>query len=681
MGCRRAGTAGPAAAPDTTLVGAEVRSNGALSTRAVSEGWYTEAQADAGATAFAANCATCHGPRLQGGAGPALVGAGFLTQWRTRTLSDLYSFVHTSMPLTKPGSLTNQQYADIAAFVLRSNGFVAGTTPLTAGSELSRVLQPSAAARDQQRRVHGLAPMATVAVRAAPTPVKQPTTATPAQGELEAADTARGSWLTYNKGYRGYRFAPISQVTPENVSQLRPLCMYQLGETGTFEGGLLMYDGLLYGSTMNTSFAIDAASCAERWKYTYAPSGATYNNTNRGMAIGGGRIFRGTIDGHVLALDAKTGGLLWDQDVTHGAAGQFITAAPLVWHDLVLVGRAGGDLATTGSIIGLSVSDGSQRWSFATVPSGSAVGAESWQIKGTSQYGGGAVWTSMSLDPLSGKLVSPVGNPAPDFNHLVRPGSNLFTGSVVTLDASTGALGWYNQLAPADFHDWDMSVVALVDRPEGGRYVAASGKNGVLSLLDLGTGKLVWQTPVTRREHTEDLITTAGLHYCPGTTGGVEWNGPGYSPRLDLLFIGSVDWCVKAILDSIAPTAQPGLPYTGLANSYGTFDPVSQARGWMTAVDAGTGKVRWQRQIATPMIAAITPTAGGVVFTGDVGGHFLAFDGASGHVLYTFFTGGSMGGGVISYEQGGRQLIAATSGNSSRTWFGTGSATVIIFGL
>ena len=650
----------------------------ALSTSTVAAGWYTTAQARQGGGLYASNCAKCHGASLQGGAGPALAGSAFVAQWSNRTLSDLYGFVHSNMPLTAPGSLTAQQYADITAYVLQRNGFVAGATQLRAGSEISRLLRPSGSARDLQRNVHSMPPLPAVTGPLAAAPVRAPSTTGPTDAEIEAADTATTSWLTYNHGLRGYRFSTLRDITPTTASQLRPVCIYQTGDGGTFEGGLVAYGALLYGTTTNGTFAIDAETCEEVWKHTYTPGGATYNNTNRGLAIARGRVIRGTIDGHVLALDAQTGALLWDRDVTGGKPGQFIAAAPLIWHDIVLIGRAGGDLATHGALLALQAADGSSIWTFETIPTGDATGAGSWQRAGTPQYGGGAVWTAFSLDPATGTVIFPVGNPAPDFNASVRPGSNLFTGSVVAVDARTGALRWHNQLYPSDYHDWDMSVVALIDGSDGKPYVATAGKGGTLFLLDRTTGATVWRRPVTTILNDTLPITAAGLHYCPGSVGGVEWNGPGYDPTRDLLFINATDWCIVGILGPV-PTPQPGLSYTGLANSYGAFDPVSEAHGWVNAVEASTGGMRWRAPMRSPMIAAVTPTAGGVIFTGDVTGNFLVLAADDGRVVYRFNTGGSMGGGVITYRRNTRQFVAITSGNSSRTWYSGGSPTVIIF--
>jgi PQQ-dependent dehydrogenase (methanol/ethanol family) len=651
----------------------------ALSRAVRSAGWFTTEQAARGKAFFTSSCASCHGTALQGGAGPALAGANFFGNWGGKPLSALYAFEHSSMPLTSPGSLSQQEYADITAYLLEQNGFAPGSAPLTAGSDLARLVTPSGHTRDLQRSANQLPPLPPTA-RPRVVPVRQPSSTAPAQDEIRAADSSAHTWLTSNKGYLGHRFSPLADITPANAGGLRPVCQFMTGEQGTFEGAPLVYDGTLFFTTTNGTWAIDAATCQERWNATYVPPGPTYNNTNRGLALAGGRVFRGTIDGHVLAYDARTGALLWDRDVTQGARGKFIAAAPLVWGELLLIGNAGGDLATVGGLHALRIEDGSPVWTFNTIPSAGEAGAESWTLPGTRAYGGGAIWTSMSLDPSSGIVYVPVGNPAPDFNKAVRPGDNLYSVSVVAVEANTGKLRWYFQGIAGDDRDWDMSTVALVEGPRGTPYVAASGKHGLLYLLDRSTGKKVWEAPVTTRLNTDKPIDVFGVRYCPGTVGGVEWNGPAWSPPDSLLLVNSVDWCVTSILGP-APVPAPGLPYTGLRNGYGTFDPVDQARGWIHAIDVASGAVRWKKQMPVPMIAGLAPTRGGVVFTGDAAGMFYAIETATGRELYRFHTGGGMGGGVITYRQGGRQLVAALAGNSSRTFNATGSPTVVVFGL
>ena len=198
-------------------------------------------------------------------------------------------------------------------------------------------------------------------------------------------------------------------------------------------------------------------------------------------------------------------------------------------------------------------------------------------------------------------------------------------------------------------------------------------------MLDRSDGTLVFKIPVTTLLNTTEPITPDGTRYCPGTVGGVEWNGPAYSPLTGNLYVNAVDWCVTSKLGPV-PTYVPGEVYTGLKNGFGTFDPSSMARGWTNAVSVAGSAMAWRFHSPTPMIAAVTPTAGNVLFTGDLNGNFLVMDSRSGDRLYSFNTGGAIGGGVITYEVGGKQYVAVAAGNASRTtWYTQGAASVFVF--
>ena len=359
--------------------------------------------------------------------------------------------------------------------------------------------------------------------------------------------------------------------------------------------------------------------------------------------------------------------------------GEFVTAAPIVWNGLVFIGKAGGDWGILGEMMAFDAKDGSKVWGRPLVPTGNQPGADTWPNPQAASRGGGATWTSYSLDPATGTLFVPVGNPGPDFNNGVRVGANLYTNSVVALEATTGNLQWWYQLVPNDYHDWDTSTVSLFDGPDGRKLVAAAGKDGVLHVLDRATGRLAFKLPVTTQFNIDVPITPAGTRYCPGTVGGVEWNGAAYSPLTGQLYVNAVDWCVTSILGPV-PTYVAGEVYTGLKNGFGTFDPVDKAAGWTNAVDVAKGAMGWRYRSPTPMIAAVTPTAGDVVFTGDLDGNFLVLHARTGDVLYKFNTGGAIGGGVITYDVAGRQYVAVATGNASRTtWYTAGAATVFVF--
>ncbi len=645
--------------------------------------FYTAEQARNGAATYAANCAACHGAGLGGGAGPALAGEGFLAKWGHRTLADLYGFEHAQMPLTAPASLTAQQYADITAHILQVNGFPAGDRTLAAGAEFSRLLEPSTENRNFQTRMTIAAVVgpagAPAAAPAAPSPaVKQPSTSGPENAEILGADDATGNWLFFNKGLRGYRFSWLTSINLDNAAKLKAVCVYQTSEVGSFQTGPVVYQGIGYVTTTHGTYAFDARTCNDVWSHTYIPSGQEVTNNNKGAAIAGGRLIRGTQDGHLFALDLKTGLLLWDRRVADPSVGEFITAAPIVWNDAVYVGKAGGDWGIVGEMMSFDAKDGNKLWGRKLVPD---PGARTWEKPDSAKTGGGSTWTSYALDPDTGTLFVPVGNPGPDFNNAVRPGANLYTDSVLALDARTGDYRWHYQLVSNDFHDWDTSVVSLIRAPSGTALVAAAGKDGVLHVLDRATGELKFKTEVTTWLNVDTPFSAEGTRFCPGTLGGVEWNGPSYSPVTGTLYLNAVDWCVTGIAGPV-PAYVKGEQYTGLKNGFGTYDPVSKASGWTNAIGLDSGSPVWRYHSPTPMTAGVTPTAADVLFTGDLNGNFLVLNARSGEVLYRFNTGGAVGGGVITYEIDARQYVMVASGNASRTvWHSHGAASVFLFAL
>jgi alcohol dehydrogenase (cytochrome c) len=282
----------------------------------------------------------------------------------------------------------------------------------------------------------------------------------------------------------------------------------------------------------------------------------------------------------------------------------------------------------------------------------------------------------MTLDVSSGELFVPVGNPWPDIDKAYRPGSNLFTDSIVVLDARTGALKWWHQVTPADWEDKDIAAAPVLYRDSQVRDVLAfAGKDGYVRGIDRDTHEEIFHTPVTTIEARPDGATASGVRICPGYAGGVEWNGPALDRLNNTLITGAVDVCfiVKSGTTKYSPAA---------ASFGGTVEPDGPSTGWVTAVDSETGAVRWKYHTEKPVVAGVTPTAGGITLTGDLNGNFLVFDSKTGELVYKTQTGGALAGGVVTYEAGGRQYVAMASGNVSRSAFGAlGIPSVVIMAL
>ncbi len=498
---------------------------------------------------------------------------------------------------------------------------------------------------------------------------------------LLAGCSARPSvdWPLYNGDLGSTRFSQLSEITPQNISSLRQVCSYHLPEAVTFESGLVEVQDTLYFTTYQYTYAIDAGNCALKWRARHPIGTIPAAAATRGVAFLNGHVFRGSYDGNVIAYDAATGHQSWITKLTAPNSGEFISGAPIAWNGMIFIGTAGGDSGSICHVAALDANTGRVLWSFPLVATGPAPGSDTWP-KGT-QLAGGSTWTSLTLDPNASALYVPAGNPVPDFAGSYRPGANLYTGSVVVLDAKTGALRTWVQLAPHDVHDWDVAATpALITTKQGSRRAMAAGKDGNLDAIDVAAAKIVWKTPVSKMENVAAPLTVEGTHFCPGTRGGTLWNGPAYSPAANLVYVNSVDWCATVKLDP-QPKFEPGKSFVGSSNGYGFMDPLDTRNGWVTAVDADSGLVRWRYRSTTPMLAAILATASGLVITADLNGDLLAFEAGTGKLLHRIVTHQPAGGGIIAYTDHGHERIAMAAGFASGIYKTTGQPVVFVFGL
>jgi len=638
---------------------------------------YTEAQASAGEAIYRQSCASCHGAALNGGAAPSLTGPRFAASWSDPrvTLDDLFFIVRTTMPPRAAGSLSLQDHVAVFAYMLKANGYSPGPVPLTANAEQLKV-----------EHFQGTAPRAPARP---PAPALIPGAAGvtaadsgPDQATLNAA--ARSTdWLFHSHDYAGTRFSPLDQINASNAGRLAPACMLQMGERDNFQTNPLVYNGTMFVTTMTSTVALDATTCKTKWRHTWELKDDPGFQRNRGVALKDGRVFRGTPDGYLFALNAETGALLWARQVAKPAEGETFSMAPMIFEDLILIGPAGSENNVQGWVGAFRVSDGTPVWRFNTVPKPGEPGYDTWKNPKGIPVGGGSVWTTFSLDTESGDLHAAVTNPAPDLPIHLRQGDNLYTNSIIVLDVRTGKLRWYRQLVPNDSHDWDVThATPMFSTTVGGtmrRLVATAGKDGMLRALDRDTHRVLYETPVTTRENADIPVSFSPLRACPGVLGGIQWNGPSYNPGTNLLYVPAVDWCATfSAFEQVKFI--PGKLYMGGRND---LDPPSRAQGWLTAVDASTGAVKWKYRSPRPMVAAVTTTAGNLVLTGELTGDLVVFDARSGDVIYRFNTGGPIGGGVITYAVGGRQYIAVASGSPSSFWTerNPGSPTIVVFAL
>jgi alcohol dehydrogenase (cytochrome c) len=489
-------------------------------------------------------------------------------------------------------------------------------------------------------------------------------------------------WPMYNGSYDGERFSPLNQITRENVSLLKETGRYTLPETTSFQSAPLVAGDRLFVTTATSTYAMNATKGGLMWSHKYEPKSMGLGTGIRAAAYANGRLYRGTPDGHLIALDATTGKLLWDVTAFDSAKGEYIAAAPIVWGGRIYLGNAGSDVGAIGHIRAFDERDGQRIWNFDVVPATGA-GADTWPADPDKMRAGGGMYSSYALDTAEGSLFSPTGNPGPDFASHYRPGDNLYTSSVVRLDAKTGALQAHYQFTKHDVHDWDVAASPILFTSRAGhKMVAVGAKNGYLYGLDRDLSKVAFQVPVTTIENADAPLTAQGTRFCPGTQGGVNWYGPAYSPQQNAIYVNSIDWCT--VIKLAAPEHlehKYGEPFLGSSNAFGDSDPHNRT-GWLTAVDADTGKVLWKYHASQPLVAGITPTAGGIVFTGDFDGNLLAFDSASGKVVFKTKAGGPIGGGISTYAINGKQYVAVAAGMKNAIMkTESGPAEVVIYAL
>ncbi|MGD9671525.1 MAG: pyrroloquinoline quinone-dependent dehydrogenase [Hyphomicrobiaceae bacterium] len=504
--------------------------------------------------------------------------------------------------------------------------------------------------------------------------------------ERQAAELADpGDWPNFNKTLTSARFSGLKLINKENVSKLKVHCTYDTGKFGSFTTGLLNVKNTLYFTTTFETFAVDAETCKEKWRVTENYRPATPQGAQRGPAYGDGRIYRGLTDARVIAYDAETGKKLWDVVVGNPSNTESVVAAPIAWNGMVFVGNAGGDFkGNKGRMYGIDGATGKIVWEFFMVPKGpndktygpgpvvdNQLGTnKTWGNEPDVPISGGGTWTAYTIDPEKGLLYVPGGNPAPDFVPSLRPGDNLYSGSLVILDAKTGTYKGHIPIQPRDFHDWDVSGPPSLVKTKAGRdVILLAPKDGHLYSFDEATLERIFKTPATTMKNTDaPLEVGKPVYFCPGISGGAEWNGPSYNPENNLVYIGEMDWCttVTRQSDETVKNWPAKLPWFGnsFVNPFDSLGKLDTAHwgGWVYAIDADSGKWKWRVKTNYPIWAATLSTAGGLVFFGDVGGNFYALDADTGAKLFHKKMDGAMGGGLITYVSNGKQRIAVAAG-------------------
>jgi alcohol dehydrogenase (cytochrome c) len=505
-----------------------------------------------------------------------------------------------------------------------------------------------------------------------------------APGIAAADSSAADDWFTINKDYSSQRYVDLDQITPRNVQNLKEVCELQLNQPTFYSTGLLKVGRTLYVGTNSFTAAFDAATCQLRWRYVIPLKGTVGTANNRGAAYMDGKIFRGTPDGRLIALDANTGKPLWDVQAaisdppptTPPTPRETLVAAPIAWRGKVFIGIAVGDFGTAGRLMGFAAEDGKKLWSFNTT-----LGFPS----------GGAFWSTFSLDPTTGEVFGPVANPNPDFSRFANPefpkgdfGITKYTDSVIVVDTVNGHLNWSYQVVPGDEHDWDLAPAPTLYRTSEGtngkELLALAGKSGRVYGIDRETHLLAFNTPATTLENDDVPLNNTYTRVCPGQNGGAMFNGAAYHPGIGILYVGMVDFCAWYLTNPILPTG--GLPVKDWASAAKLQAP----RGWVTAIDGKSGAMLWQYQTQAQLLAGLVPTKSGLLFAGDQHGNLLVFDATTknqnGSLLHSIDIGGALNSGLISYAVDGQQYVAATVGGSNENPNPVaGPLRVVVYGL
>lgn len=641
--------------------------------------WAQQDQATRGQALYDKKCGSCHGLQLEGASATALMGGKFMAKWSGKSVDDLYYITKTQMPYGAAGTMKDQEYIDVVAYMLRANGYRSGAQELKTDSAVLKKIKIEAQQFSKESAVAIAPSEAKTAANSTNPGAKFPT-----QAEMNAAETNTTDWLVSNHDYSGQRYVDLKQINQRNVTSLRAACMFQASDTKAFHTNPIVYRGVMYFTTSTSTIAIDATNCKQKWRHNWRPKSIEVWPPNRGVAIKDGRVVRATTDGYMFALDMNTGQMLWEKKVVDSAKNEgSFNGAPVIFEGLIILGLGVSEQGVRGWTGAFKLETGEEVWRFNSIPNPGEPGSESWGGTDAIKHGGGAVWAPMSLDQEAGLLYVPIANPAPDFHDDNRPGSNLYTNTMMVLDVRTGKMKWFYQAMPHDTHDYDTTQVSpLFTSTVGGKkrkLVAVSGKDGLMHVLDRETKEHLYEVPVTTRLNVEvPLKSTEAIRVCPGVLGGVQWNGPAFNPRTNMLYVNAVDWC-GTFREASEARFVAGQVYMG---GFHVADPPDKAHGWLTAVDASTGKVAWKYESAKPMLAAVTTTSADLVFTGELTGDFLALDAKTGKVLHRFNTGGAMNGGVVTYAINGKQYVAVASGSASGFWpVASGSSTIIVFSL
>ncbi len=526
------------------------------------------------------------------------------------------------------------------------------------------------------------------------------------QDQLDKAAADGRNFLHSNGSYAQTRYYPAAQINTGNVGKLKPAFTFQTEVLESMETAPIVVDGVMYLTTSyNHLYAIDAATGKEFWHYKHKQGPVTTyccGPNNRGVAVMGDRVFMGTLDAKLLALDAKSGKVLWSTQIADPELGYSETMAPVAVNGKVLIGTNGGEYGIRGFVKAYDANSGQLLWTFYTIPEKGHEGvwnpndatgrnmlrdiaAEKKQLadKGGDFYKtlGGGVWMAPAVDKETNTVFFVVGNPSPDLYGTERPGDNLYTDSIVAVDLNTGAYKWHYQYVSHDV--WDLDAVSPVILAEAkgkdGKMVKVAmhgGKTGHVYVHDRATGELIrFSEAMVPQENMWVLPTANGARMLPGANGGVEWSPMAFNPKTRLVYAANLH---QPMTYHVEQAGYPG----GKLWLGGAFKVIPSEKQWgrLAAVNVDTGKLAWKVDTEQPLMGGVLTTAGGLVFNGEGNGWFRAFDAKNGKKLWEYQAGAGVNAPAVSYMVGGKQYVAVAAGGNTQLDFKRGNS-VVVFAL
>jgi alcohol dehydrogenase (cytochrome c) len=516
---------------------------------------------------------------------------------------------------------------------------------------------------------------------------------------LRAADEPQ-NWLMYSGGYMSQRYSQLRQIDRSNAKNLELKWILPNQVFGAWQSTPLVVDGIMYVTQRpNDVLAVDAVTGRVFWIYrhTVSPDARVCcGSNNRGLAMLGNTLFLATLDARLIAIDSRSGRAIWNTVVGDPKLGYSMTMAPLVVKEKVLVGSGGGEYGIRGFVAAYDAKTGKEVWRFHTIPGPGEPGHETWTADAW-KTGGGSVWLTPSYDPELNLTYWGIGNPGPDWNPDQRPGDNLYTDSVIAVDADTGALKWHYQFTPNDAYDYDaVQIAVLADLNWRGTPTKAmlwANRNGNFYVLDRTNGRFLAGTPFVKvnwmsgfdaKGRPMQTPQPVGQPTWPGNQGGTNWYSPSYSPRTGLFYVSAWEGYASVYRrerqeyvagrnfgggGARVVTPVPGAPAVGI----GRRSPVNDwtdavGRGVVMAIDPQTGQSKWRFEQFDVSDSGILTTASDLLFTGGREGYFYALDARTGEALWKASLGGQIVMGPVTYSIAGKQFVSVISGNSLVTF-------------